>query len=359
MVRRSKYLFFWTPIWLVCFLIGFLAIYLSLDGSEKVLPPNLSVKDSESPEKEPLTILTGHNKRVSSLVFSSDGQQIISGSYDGTVKIWNARSGDVIKTLIGYAHGVESVSSSPDSKRIISGGYDATLKVWDATNATELATLEVNSRSKVSAGSIYAIDFSGDGSLIAAGGGNGIIKIWNASALEELLTYTGHKSMVLSLIFSPDRKHIVSSSIDRTIKIWDSYSKKELRTIKTQSYCKCITVNSDGLQIAGGDSNLIKVWETNTGKELAILEGHRASVNALSFSPDDKKIASCSDDGTVKIWDAITGDVLQTLRHGAIGELGIQPTYTTVAFSPDGKSIATGSTDNQIKIWDVSKLMGT
>ena len=168
-----------------------------------------------------------------------------------------------------------------------------------------------------------------------------------------LRTLKGHTSFVLSVAFSPDGKRIASVSGDKTLKIWDAETGKVLGTLKPQvigstAYYQSVAFSPDGKQIVSGlveDISLyrmITIFDANTGKFLnSLIEktkdftGLGYAVYSVAYSPDGKRIISGSDDHTIKIWDANTRNVLQTLK-------GHTAHVLSVAFSPDGHRIVSG-----------------
>ncbi len=286
--------------------------------------------------------LLGHKKLAISVAFSPDGKRIISGSYDNTIKVWEAETGDELMTLRGHKECVKSVAFGPDGKRIVSGSDDKTIKIWDAATGTELRTLRGHGRS------INLVAFSPDGKCIVSASADNTIKLWDAATGEKLLTLRGHRDEVKSVAFSPDGKRIASGSQDR-IKVWDAATGAELMTLRGhRGGVKSVAFSPDGKRIVSGSTNrTIKIWDAATGAELMTLRGHGNWIDSIAISPDGKRIISGGGDNTIKVWDSATGAELMTLRgHGDwVG---------SIAISPDGKRIVSASGDKTIKVWDAA-----
>ncbi|KAF4232367.1 hypothetical protein CNMCM6805_010013 [Aspergillus fumigatiaffinis] len=287
-----------------------------------------------------LQTLEGHSSAVRAVAFSPDGQRIVSGSNDNTSKLWDAQTGLELRTLEGHSNYVGSVAFSPDGQRIVSGSDDNTIKLWDAQTGSELRTLEGHTNS------VSSVAFSPDGQRIASGVDN-TITLWDAQTGSELRTLEGHTHLVWSVAFSPDGQRIVSGSGDNTVKLWDAQAGSELRTLEGHTkMVYSVSFSPDGHRIVSGSSdNTIKLWDAQIGSELRTLEGHTNWVNSVTFSPDSQRVVSGSYDNTIKLWDAQTGSELRTLE-------GHTNRVNSVAFSPDGQRIVSGSGDNTIKFWD-------
>jgi WD40 repeat protein len=298
--------------------------------------------------------LRGHQHNVTSVMFSPDGQTLASGSDDQTVKLWDARTGQELRTLRGHQNDVRSVTFSPDGQTLASGSYD--VKLWDARTGQELRTLRASGGTSVA--------FSPDGQTLASGSSSDkTVKLWDARTGQELRTLRGHQNDVRSVTFSPDGQTLASGSGDYTVKLWDVRTGQELRTLRSsrrptsfvepvqgishQDYVNSVTFSPDGQTLASGSSDqTVKLWDVRTGQELRTLREHQDAVISVTFSPDGKTLASGSSDKTVKLWDARTGQELRTLR-------GHQKYVLSVTFSPDGQTLASGSGDQTVKLWDV------
>ena len=182
------------------------------------------------------------------------------------------------------------------------------------------------------------------------------IKIWNIKTGKELRTLTGHSNRVWQIAMSMDGQNIASGSNDATIKIWNLGSGQLQQSITngdstSNSSVSSISWSPDNQTLASGgyapQRNIIKIWNKSTGKELRSLIGHSDFVNCVAFSADGKILASGSSDRTVKIWNPNTGELLRTLQGHSIF-------ISSVAISRFGQIIASGSGDKTIKIWNAN-----
>jgi WD40 repeat protein len=196
---------------------------------------------------------------------------------------------------------------------------------------------------------VNEVRYSPDGKTLATASDDKTVKLWDVVTGKELKTFNGHQKWVYSVSFSPDGKTLASGSDDNTVKLWDVGTGKELKTLEDHQswgWVNSVSYSSDGKTLASGNLDYtVKLWDVVTGKELKTFRGHRDRVRSVSFSPDGKTLASASDDNTVKLWDVGTGKELKTLK-------GHQGSVTSVSFSPDGKILASGSSDKTVKLWD-------
>ncbi|KAB8070013.1 WD40-repeat-containing domain protein [Aspergillus leporis] len=281
-------------------------------------------------------ILTGHSDTFLALAFSPDNRQLVSGSYDRTVRLWDTTTGDLQKTLVGHTSWVYTVAFSPDGKQIVSGSDDA-VNLWNAATGDLQKTL--------ASPAARSVAFSPDSTQIAAGFTDGTIHIWDAAGNLQK-TLERHSRAVMSVAFSPDGKQLVTGSSDNTIKRWDNTIGAIQKTIGHSYSVATVAFSPDGKLIASGSTDkTIKLWDAATGDLQKTLEGHLYTVIAVVFSPDNKQIASCSYDA-VNLWDATTGDLQSSPESEGL--------FTSVAFSPDGKQIASGYENGIINLWDTA-----
>jgi len=300
---------------------------------------------------ETMMTLRGHERAVYHAAFTPDGKRVVSSSEDGTVKIWDMVATRELTRLVGHNDIVWSVGFSPDGKRLVSAGASDGIKIWDVESATELNTIRKSLPGWTNA---LSVAFSPDGTRLASGHRYGTFRIWDAATGDQITSFRRAKALGnhLGVVFSPDGQLVASPAggSPQTVKVWNANTGKELMTLNTDgSLPMHVAFSPDGKLIAsGGTGPNIEVWEWETGRECLTLRGHdKGIITSVAFSPDGKWIvSSCQEDYTVKLWDAMTGTELMTLKHADV------PTFA--AFSPDGSRIISGCRDGTARVWDAA-----
>lgn len=295
-------------------------------------------------EGQLIQTLNGHKTSVLSVVFSPDHQQIASSSEDGILNLWT-RQGKLIKTIEAHSQPIWSVHFSPDSKIIASASDDKTVKLW-SREGRWINSLEGHQQA------VNSVDFSQDGHLIATGSTDTTIKIWSKDG-SLISTLQGHKDIINQVSFSQQEKTLVSASKDGFVRIWNLQALPQIIQLKDYKIYSSIFSRQNNNLVAspgrdlrikdGKNDNIVLLWTLN-GKVQKIFRGHHNTVNNVSFSPDGKRIASASDDKTVKIWN-LEGKEIKSIVHPS-------PVWSVI-FSPDGKLMATASNDKTIRIWNI------
>ncbi len=286
-------------------------------------------------QKPELVVQTGHSASVRLVAFSPDGKILASAS-GRVIKLWEAVSGQELRTLNGHTDSVSSIAFTPDSKVLISsGGTDAAIKFWDVISGAELRSLKKHSTL------IYSMALSADGRAMASLAVDGL-RLWNpADDSSERIAEGGTGAVS----FSPDGK-MLASIIYGKLQLWNVAANKESRLLGRAA--SVLAFSPDGKILAtqdGDDAAQVALWDTSTGVKLKTLDGHAGKVYALAYSADGKTLASTSKD-KVKLWDVATGKEVRAL------EANTQQVYS-VAFSPDSKTLASGNLDQTIRLWNV------
>jgi hypothetical protein len=287
-------------------------------------------------------VLQGHTGCVTSVAFNPDGKKIVSGSWDTTVRLWQASTGSLLTILSNHASGIMSVAFNNDGTRIAFSLWNGDIFICDTLTGDRIKRLPGDTSS------IASIAFSHDGSRIASGSWDNTVCIWDIATGMLLHRLNGHTGIVRSVSFSNDSRLIVSGAEDATIRIWDTVEKRLLSTLKGHTeVVSSVACSPDGLRIASGSwDNTVCIWNIATGMLLHRLNGHKKSVLGVAFSPDGQCLVSGSFDKTICIWDVATGGMINTL-NGHTG--GVR----SVAFSPSGTQIISGSNDKTVRIWEM------
>jgi WD40 repeat protein len=330
-------------------------------------------------EKE--TVLRGHTGPVLAVAFGPFGKLLVSGGQDGTVRVWDIASGTAIRTIALHTSPVNGVAFSPDGRRVASAGADTTVRVWDALTGKPIAVFRGHHQP------VSSVAFSPNGQRIASAGKEKVIHIWDATSGEELFMLRGHTDRILCLAFRRDGKLLASAGDDRVVKVWDATSGQEAQAFRARFAGDCIAYAPDGQTLATAN-NHIQIWDTATSRSRQVFGGPSEIIRAIAFhpegrvlatagdtlkmrdvasgrelltlgrptpahyrtvmfSPDGNRLASCSDDSTVRIWETATGKELFVLK-------GHQGSVLGVAFSPDGRHFASAGGDHTVKLWNAA-----
>ena len=295
----------------------------------------------------------GHSSRVTAVAWSPGGTQLVSASYDKSVRIWDTAHGFSLITYRGHWDRVQAVAWSPNGKRIASAGSDGTVQLWDAATGSHLDAYRGHN------GPITSLAWSPDGLRVASAGDDKTMQVWDAGSGALLYTHRGHAAKVQSLAWSPDGRHIASGSDDKTIQVWTPFKTKSnffsmlltagrneltYRGHTAKVYAVAWSPNGQRLATVSADKTL-QVWDALTGKKFFIYRNNNASLNTIAWSPDSRYIAAGGNDKLAHIWDSVT-------RHGIYTYHGHTGYVTAIAWSPDGSLLASASVDRTVQVWE-------
>ncbi|GJJ75059.1 protein HIRA/HIR1 [Entomortierella parvispora] len=318
---------------------GSIAMYDTSTWSETYLHGHTgTVKDIETDGRGAITM--SYSNAVTSFAYSHSGKQMVTGSKDMTVRLWDVQTGALIFTLSGHTDDVLSVAISPNGQQIASGSDDSTVRLWDTETGALCSTLSSHTSC------VRSVGYSPSGQQIVSGSEDNTVRLWDAQTGSLCSTLHGHNSHVLSVTYSPNGLQIASGSMDHTIRLWDAQTGALTSILRGHSdYVTAVTYSSNGRQLASGSADqTVKLWDVQTGTLTSTFSGHIDSIVSVAYSPNDQQIASSSYGTVVRLWDVHTDDITFN---------GHTRDVTSLAFSPSGQQVASGSQDSTVRLWDV------
>ncbi|EUC54660.1 vegetative incompatibility protein HET-E-1, putative, partial [Rhizoctonia solani AG-3 Rhs1AP] len=329
------------------------AMTLSPDGRYLALVIGRDVLVVESSSGQlVLGPLDGHSEYISKIMFSPDCTRVVAASLDYTSKTatiigWDTRTGDIVVgplPLDGLTSSISCLTFWPDCTCIASSFDEQTIRLWDATTGKMLRSLETNT-------SVRVVAFSSDGMLMAAGFGQAL-QVWNSQTGETTLgpLSTGRVDMIT---FSHNSSRIIHTAwFNDTISVRDAQDGQLIHEldvgIQSDVISYVIGYSSDDRHIALGHQGAVYVWDVQNGKMmLGPLEVYTISkfITSIVFSPDGSRIISACSGGIVCTWDA---------RQHSFAPKSIDtcPSGISLAkFSPDGQHFVSASRDGSLHIW--------
>ncbi|GAB4200417.1 MAG: hypothetical protein Fur006_51920 [Coleofasciculaceae cyanobacterium] len=259
-------------------------------------------------------------------------------------------------TSIQSASNLSSVEREPASRKtrwmiggvaalaVVLGGYG----IWQSyQHHTRQASFLVHTIAE-DASYVNYLAISPDGKKLLSSSADRTIKIWDFSTGKKIRTIIEDSIPINYFAITPDWRAIATGGADNTIKLWDFETGKEIRNLQGHSsYVNYVVITPDGNKLVSASAdNTIKILDFDTGKEIRTLKGHSSYVNYVLMTPDGRKIASASADNTIKIWEFETGKELLTLS-------GHSGSVNSLAMTPDGKKLVSASADTTIKVWDL------
>ncbi|MCK5390250.1 MAG: WD40 repeat domain-containing protein [Candidatus Thorarchaeota archaeon] len=295
----------------------------------------------------PSNQMDGHEFTVWSLAITPNGQMIVSGGQDATIRLWDFTSGKEVHKFIGHEGPIYNIAIMQDGKLLVSvADKDLAVKIWDIESRELISSLAPNSAH------VTAVAVSPDQRFIVTGGDDGLARYWDLDR-GILLRTSEHEHGIYSMTISPDGRHLLCGS-KRTpgerypgvVWIRDFELGTLLNTLSGHmGHVTAITMTADSKYVLSGDQHgSVYLWDLETGTLLKTMSGHNAPILTIHVSHDGQHVITGSPDGTVRVWILRGGVLLADLTH--------TENVHSLIVSPDCRHVITGSMEGSVEVWD-------
>jgi WD40 repeat protein len=280
-----------------------------------------------------------HPKAVLDATFIAGNSRIVTGDDDGFVRVWDVTSGKEL--LKQKAHdGVVALAVSQDQSKFLTGGYDSKIRMWDAKTAKQLRVFEGHERA------IYSLAFGQKDQKILSASGDGTAKIWDVKTAKVLSSLEGHRFVTRSVTFSADNKKILTSTDLRDVRIYAVETGQEVSRFRIGEALNTAAFSPDGTTFVTASDTHGDIWKTEDGTLVESLEGHDGAMRSAVYSSDGQKILSVGSDQTVRIWNALSAKEIFSLKH--------ENDVSVASFSFDLQQIVSVDIEGKTFIWDAT-----
>jgi WD40 repeat protein/predicted Ser/Thr protein kinase len=289
--------------------------------------------------------LPRHGGDVEFVRFVGNGRLV---TYDGQLRVWDVSTGRVTRVLDDY-HPVAwaVVDSDPGGRLLAYPTGDNEIVLWD------MAADHTRTVLRGCEGPTGCLRFSQDGTSLAVCTHRYQVTVWDTTTGHCLRSWFFHEGQQDRLGFDLSSNHqlLVSNFADGTARLWDTQTARRQASLSGhQARVMCAAFNQGLSRVVtseGYPANVLRLWDAQTGNQVALLRGHGNEAHGVQFSPDGKRLASCSFDQTARLWDGMTGAPIATLA-GHFGRV------MAVAFSPDSSRLVSASQDHTLRLWDAT-----
>ena len=286
-----------------------------------------------------------HKGIVWAVAWSPDGNLVVSGDREQVIA-WDPHTGKE-RWRLPAPPAVSALAFSPDGKTLAAVGWDGAIRLSEAATGKLLRSMRGREDR------LLAVAWSPDGKLLACGGDSGNVPIWDAATGKEVrrMQSESPKTDVSCLAFSPDGRLLLTGIDEGPTPLYEvATGKQVLRLAHDTPRTVSVAFSPDGKTLATGmANNIVRLWDVRTGGEIKQLKGHTGTITAVSFTANGRQLVTGSDDGSLRLWEIVSGRA--ALCFGGDGR-GV----TSMVLSPDGRRMLSGGQDSTAHLWDLTGL---
>jgi len=284
---------------------------------------------------------TAHVGGATSVAFTADGTQLVSGGADKLVASWNTADGKKLASYGGHTAGVTSVALSTDGTQIAAGGADKSIQIWDKSATSESADAPIKAKITLThPAGVRTVVFSADGKQLVAGGDDNNVWSWDVASGKEREHWLGHTGAVLSVALSPDGKTLFSGSVDRTFRRWAPSVVGIAASGLEGPIAQVALAPEEGLAIVGGAKGSVAAIDTESLAVVRKFAGAQGAIKALGVSRDGTFVAAGTEDAKLHVW-----------------KTAAEPLVATAALSGPAKSLAVGAEAKKLVVATGDKVV--
>ncbi|MFN0249656.1 MAG: WD40 repeat domain-containing protein [Kofleriaceae bacterium] len=293
------------------------------------------------------------------LAFSPSGRRLVTAEFESSRHVGvvrDAKTRAVLARLSGHDAAINDLAMTPDERIALTGSSDGTVRVWDVASERELRSLDANLASSAKNAAIWSIAVSPDGTRVAAAGNDRLIRVWTIATGDALLAAREHHGAIDQVAFSPDGRVLASSDQAGLVLVRDTSTGRILfRLPPADRALSSLTFSPDGRRLlTQTGSGKARYWDASTGTSRGDLPG--VVSGALTFTPDGNGVFARNTTRIVRLHDAMSGAEIRAFGFAQPhdNERANLSTPSSVSVSPDGMHLAVVRWDQQIHVWDIA-----
>lgn len=319
--------------------------YSWIPGPELTTDARIRIQETVLPDTSIIT-LRGHQSPVYATVFANEGRWVITGGHDGTIRVWDANTGEFLQQLGSHGSWVWDLAVSPDGRFVASAGHDGVVSIWNLATGVRLRSILADAR-------VWSVAYSPSGTEVAIGTERSL-SVVDVATGRTIDSHSTGASRCLSVAYTSDGAGIVSAE-GSVVRLRERSSLSVVRTTFTghDADVYAVVVDDATTRVYTGSADFtIAQWDATTGARTHVTTPSIASILNLDLSADQQTLASAGGDGTVKLWSATD----LTLRSSFADHVG---SVYCATFNADGTRIASGATDSKAFVWNVASVVTT